>query len=131
MVSKGAIDDADPGGIGCSVAEVATRQAWDPHGFEITRSCHIQLHGWIGVVGLRIFRMETVAAISAGQRGAVSRGNRKDAWNRGHPLTQLFEELSSALGRVAVDPRVDREHQEIVGAEANVDADCLFEAAQE
>ncbi len=86
VLSKGAVDDADPGGVRRIVVEVPTRQARDPHGFEISRCCHIQLHAWIWIIGLRCFRVETIAAISPGQRSAVGSGNRKYSWNGCDPL---------------------------------------------
>ena len=86
VLSKGAVNDADPGGVRGFVVEVATRQARDPHGFEVAWRCHIELHDWIRIVRLRCFRMETVAAISPGQRGAVGSGNRKNSWNGCDPL---------------------------------------------
>jgi hypothetical protein len=50
---KGLIDDSDFGSVGGLVSEVTTRDAWNPHGFEIAGRGHKQLYARIGTGGRR------------------------------------------------------------------------------
>src|ERR1700733_9244206 len=82
MLSKGPVDDGYFSGVRCFMAKVAACQPGDPHGFKITRRCHVQLHDWKGARGLRFaFHLEAIAPVSPGQRDIVGSGTRDHAWN--------------------------------------------------
>ena len=87
ILGEGLIDDGDLGAGGAFVAEVASGEAGDAHGFEVAGGGHVEVGDgpWAGGVGVA-FDLEAVAAVASGEGHGVGGDGGDDAGEGGDAL---------------------------------------------
>src|ERR1700722_3126122 len=113
------------------VGKSAARDTRDSHGFKVSRTDHVKVDQGIWVVGLwPRLGMKVIPSAVDREWHRVRNRNRRDPGYGLHPPAQLGQKLSRALGRVAVELRINVHDQDAARTKANVDIGSALEAAQ-
>lgn len=129
-VCKNLIDDGDAWRAGGFVREIAAVEEVDAEGVQIAGRGHVEFDDGCGIKRLFANGLEAIAAMSAGERECIGGGSRRDPGNYGAAALEFDEELHGALGRVAVQARIDGHSENAAGTKPNTYAGGAAKTAQ-
>ncbi len=111
------------------VAKITSGHSRNAHRLEVAWCDHVEVHaGTLRGKGAA-FNAKPLTASSHGEGQDVGAGHRRDARKGTDTLAQFVEKLCSALGAIAVQPRVDSHREHAVGVEPDVDSGRALEAS--